>query len=79
LQNPSQINGDNQQNLRHETSKTFENKKREYMEDKINEFETNNIRNLYRGINEFMKGYQPRIIIIKDETGDLLIDPECFE
>jgi hypothetical protein len=29
LQNPSQINGDNLQNLRHETCRTFRNKKRE--------------------------------------------------
>jgi hypothetical protein len=48
-------------------------------ERKINEFETNNkiknIRDLYRGINEFKKGYQPRINIIKDENGNLLADP----
>jgi hypothetical protein len=42
LQNPSQINGDNLQNLRSETSRTFRNKKREYLKGKINELETNN-------------------------------------
>jgi hypothetical protein len=51
LQNPSHINGDNLQNLRCETSRTFRNKKREYLRDKINELETNNknknIRDLY--------------------------------
>jgi hypothetical protein len=31
LQNPSQINGDNLQNLRCETSRTFRNTKREYL------------------------------------------------
>jgi hypothetical protein len=31
---------------------------------------------LYRGINEFKKGYQPRINIIKDEKGNLLADPQ---
>jgi hypothetical protein len=31
-----------------------------------------NIRDLYRGINELKKGYQPRINIIKDENGNLL-------
>jgi hypothetical protein len=31
---------------------------------------------LYRGINEFKKGYQPRINIIKDENGNLLADPQ---
>jgi hypothetical protein len=47
---------------------------------KINELETNNknknIRDLYRGINEFKKGYHPRINIIKDENGNLLEDPQ---
>jgi hypothetical protein len=31
---------------------------------------------LYRGINEFKKGYQPRINIIKNENGNLLADPQ---
>jgi hypothetical protein len=59
LQNPRQINGDNMKNLRRETSRTFRSKKREYLKGKINEVETNknkNIRDLYRGINEFKKG-----------------------
>jgi hypothetical protein len=47
---------------------------------KINEPETNNknknIGDLYRGINEFKKGYQPRINIIKDENSNLLADPQ---
>jgi hypothetical protein len=50
------------------------------MKDKISEFETNNknenFRDLYRGINEFKKGYQPRISIIKDENGNLLAIPQ---
>jgi hypothetical protein len=53
------------------------------MKDKINKLETNNknknIRDLYKGINEFNKGYQPRINIIKDMSDDLLTDPQCFE
>jgi hypothetical protein len=48
LQNPSQITGDNLQNLRHKTSRTFRNKKREYLKDKINELETNNKTNNIR-------------------------------
>jgi hypothetical protein len=80
LQNPSQINGDKLKNLRCATSRTFRNKKREYLKDKINELETNNktknIRDLYRGINEFKKRYQPRIFIIKDENGNLLADTQ---
>jgi hypothetical protein len=55
------------QNLRCETSRTFRSKKREYLKGKINELEINkknkNIGDLYRGINEFKKVYQPRINI----------------
>jgi len=42
LQNPSQTNGDNLQNLRRETTRIFRKKEWEYLEDKINEPETNN-------------------------------------
>jgi hypothetical protein len=53
-------------------------KKREYLKEKINELETNiknkNIRDLYKGINELKKGYQPRTNIVKDANGDLLAD-----
>jgi hypothetical protein len=42
----------------------FNNKKREYLKDKINELARHSkfmtVKNLYRGINEFMKGYQSR-------------------
>jgi hypothetical protein len=78
LQNPSQVNRDNLQILRRETSRTFRNKKREYLKGKINELETNNknIRDLYNVINEFEKGYQPRINIIKDEDSNLLADSQ---
>jgi hypothetical protein len=78
LQDPSEINGDNLCNVRREASRYFRNKKREYMKDRINELATNskkkNIRDLYRGINEFKRGYQPRNNLIKDENGDLLAD-----
>jgi hypothetical protein len=79
LQNSSQMNGHNLEHLRRETSRTFRNKRREYLKGKINEIETNNknknIRDLYRGISEFKKRYQPRINI-KDENGNLLADPQ---
>jgi hypothetical protein len=42
LQNPSEINGNNLQNLRRETSGIFKNKKREHLKCKINELETYN-------------------------------------
>ena len=29
---------------------------------------------MYRGINDFKMGYQPRNIIVKDEKGDLVAD-----
>jgi hypothetical protein len=78
LQDPSEINGDNQNNIRRETSRHFRNKKREYMTDKIDELATNsknkNIRDLYREINEFKKGYRHRSNFVKDEKGDLLAD-----
>jgi hypothetical protein len=55
LQDPSEINGDNLNNARHEACRYIRNKKREYLKDKINELATNsknkNIRDLYRGIN----------------------------
>jgi hypothetical protein len=74
------MNGENLKNLRSETNRTFRNKKREYLKGKINELETNNknknIRDSYRVINEFKKGYQPRIKIIKDENGNLIADPQ---
>jgi hypothetical protein len=40
LQDPSEINGDNLNNVRREASKHFGNKKREYLKDKINELAT---------------------------------------
>jgi hypothetical protein len=64
LQDPSEINGDNLNHIRHETSRHFRNKKRAYLKDKIAEHAMNsknkNIRDLYRGINYFKEGYQPR-------------------
>jgi len=48
------------------------------MKEGIHGLETNtknkNVRDLYRGINEFKKGYQPRTNLEKDENGDLLVD-----
>jgi hypothetical protein len=57
-------------------------KKREYLKDKINELATNSknkyIRDLYRGINESKRGYQPRNNLVKDENGDLLADSQII-
>jgi hypothetical protein len=61
LQDPNEVNGDNLNNVRCEVSRHFRNKKREYLKGKINELATNsknkNIGDLYRGINEFKRGY----------------------
>jgi hypothetical protein len=42
LQDLSQINGDNQNNVRHEANRHFRDKKREYLKAKINDLPTNN-------------------------------------
>jgi hypothetical protein len=67
------VNEDYLSNVRRDTSRHFRNKKREYLKDKINELESDsknkNIRDLYRGINEFKKGYQPTANLVKDERG----------
>ena len=52
--------------------------KRDYLKGKLSEIETNsknkNIRDLYRGIKEFKKGYQARVNVIKNENEELLAD-----
>ena len=53
-------------------------KRKKYLKAKMYELETNikikkkYIRDLYRGISDLKKGYQPRTNIVKDETGDLV-------
>ena len=78
LQDPSHINVDNLNSIRREVSRHFRNKKKEYLKAKIGELETNstikNITDLYRGINDLNKGYQPRTDIVKEEKGDLVAD-----
>jgi hypothetical protein len=78
LQYPNQSNVDNLNNVRHEASRHFRNKKKEYLKAKINELETNsknkNIRDFYKGINDFKKCYQPRTNVVKDEKGDPVED-----
>jgi hypothetical protein len=61
LQDPSEANEVNLSDVRQEDNRHFRSKKREYLKDKINKLESSsknkNIRDLYRGINEFKKGY----------------------
>ena len=82
VQDPSQSNVDNLNQVRCDVSRHFRNKKKAYLRAKIEELETNskikNIRDLYRGINDFKKGYKPRCNIVKDEKGDLVADPHSI-
>ena len=79
IQDPSQSKVDNLNSVRREVSRHFRNKKKVCLRAKIEELETNskiqNIRDLYRGINDFKEGYQPRCNIVKDEKGDLVATP----
>ena len=57
IQDPNQNNVDNVKSIRWEASRHFRNKKKLYFKAKLDEFETNskikNLRDLYRGINDF--------------------------
>ena len=48
------------------------------MKEKVNKLEKNsknkNIREMYKGINEFKKGYQPRAFVIKKHDGTSVAD-----
>jgi len=54
MQDPSQSNVDNLNNVRHNASRHFRNKKKAYLKAKIEELETNskvnNVRDLYRAL-----------------------------
>jgi hypothetical protein len=76
------VNEDNLRNVRRDASRRFGNKKREYLKGKITDIELNstnkNIKDLYKGITVFKKGYQPKTNLVKDERCDLLADPKKF-
>ena len=78
VQDTSQSNVNNLNNVRCAATVHFRNKKKAYLKAKVEELETNskmkNIRDLYRGINDFKKGYQLRYNIVKDEKGNLVAD-----
>jgi hypothetical protein len=78
LQNPSQTNRDNLNNVRRETNRTFR-EKREYPK-KINELDTNRKNeNSKEAINEFKKDYRPKTNIVKNENSDVCRLPQYFE
>jgi hypothetical protein len=78
IQDPSQSNVDNMNNVRLDATRHIRNKKKSYLKAKFEKHETNsninNIRDLYRGINDVKKEYQPKTIIVKDERGDLVAE-----
>jgi hypothetical protein len=82
LQDPSEINRNNLNNVRREVRRHFRSKRKEYLKDKFDELATNhknnNTQDLYRRINEFKKGYQPRSKLVKEEKSDLLAVPQHF-
>ena len=79
LGNKNEANTNNYKNAKRNATRGFRNKKREYLTQKIQEIEengkTNNIRDLYKGVNSLRKGYQPRLDVIRNERGDLQADP----
>jgi len=78
LQDLYQSNTDNLNNVRREDSRHFRNKIKKYLKAKIEEHETNskikNSRDFNRSINDFKKGHQLIINIVKDENCDLATD-----
>jgi hypothetical protein len=60
IQDPSQSNVDNLNNVRRDASRHVRNEKKAHLKTKIEELETNskinNIGDLYRGINDFKRG-----------------------
>jgi tRNA A37 threonylcarbamoyladenosine dehydratase len=67
LQEPNQRNVNNLNRVRHEASRHFRNKKKEYLKTKIDEIETNR---KIENVSDFKNGYQPRTTIVKDEKSD---------
>jgi len=78
IHDPSQSNRDNLNNVSRDVSRLFSNKNKPCLKAKIEELETSsrikNIRDLYWGISDFKKSYQPRTNIVKDDKGDLVAD-----
>ena len=78
LQDPNQNSVDNLDSVRCENIRHFRNNKKEYMKTKIDELETNSkkkkIRDLYRGISDFKKGYQPR-----GDYGGTVVKVLCYK
>jgi hypothetical protein len=78
IQDSSQSNVDSLNNIRRDAGRYFGNKRKVYLKAKIEELETNskikNIRDFYRGISDFNKGYQPIPNTVKNENCGLVAD-----
>jgi hypothetical protein len=76
VQHSNQNSIDDLINVRHEASRHFREKKKEYLKSKINEIDTTSkikiIGDMYRNKSYFKKGCDPGTNIIKDEKGDLV-------
>jgi hypothetical protein len=72
----------NLNDVRRKASRNFRNKKKAYLNAKIEKLETKskltNIRDLYWRIKYFKKCYHPRPNIVKDEKGNLVADPHSI-
>ena len=77
-QNPNDQTAEDFSNLKRNTCRTFKKMKRDYMKAKVNKLEENsnnkNIWEMYKGINEFKKDYQPRVYVIKKHDGRIEAD-----
>jgi len=82
IQDLSQSNVGNLNNIRPDASRQFRNKKKAYLKAKIKELETNsNIKitwDLYKCISDFKIGYRPRTNIVNVGKHDLFADYQSF-
>jgi hypothetical protein len=74
LHGTSKINWGNLNNTIHGASRHFKNKEKQYLKDKNNELalkiKNKNPGELYRGIHEFNRSYQPRSNMVIDQPAD---------
>jgi len=73
IQDPSQSNVENLKNVRRDASRHFR-KKKAKIENLVTNRKMKNIWDLFRGISDFKKVYQPRTNIVKDDKVDLVAD-----
>jgi len=74
---PSKSNINSLNNVRCEASRHFRSTKKEYLKQKLIYLKLTvrlkkKVRDLYRSISDFKKGYQPRTNIVQDDKGDVV-------